>query len=130
MVYNLVKYLLDNSSLTEIYANGFQAKSGDDCLTVKEGPTDERDWFNRQDQTIQILSRAKVKDNARKQLIEIRTLINKKYGLTFPLINVNGVDYPEIKTWACRPVSGIQYAGDDDKGRHVFSVYFDITTTI
>ena len=129
MIYNLYKYLTDNLSSITFYCNGWQEPGEDEAVNIKEASNDDRDWFDRQDTTIVILSRSHNRINARVNALTVYNLIKKKYGLTLPAITVSGTVYPEIKTWAIRPNSGPQYAGDDESGRPLFSFSLEVTTT-
>ena len=128
MIYNLAKYITENSSLT-INVNGFMPSSPDSAVCMNEGSGDERPWFDRKDTLIQILSRATDRTTARKNGYTVYDLIKKKYGLELPSVTVGGVVFSAVTTWGIRPVNTPQYAYDDDNGRAIYSFSVEITTT-
>jgi hypothetical protein len=128
MVYNLVQYIDDNTSLT-LNVNGFQPDSQNDVVSINEGSGDEQPWFDRKDTTIQVLSRATDRTTARKNSYTVYDLIKKKYGLSLPTVVVSGDTYSSLTAWGIRPVNTPQYAYDDDNGRAIYSFTVEITTT-
>lgn len=128
MIYNLVKYIDDNTSLT-VVANGFNPGSPDSAICINEGSGDERPWFDRKDTIVQCVSRAMDPTEARANAYTIYNLIKKKYGLTLPEITVNGIIYAATTGWAIRPVNTPQYAFDDNSGRAVYTFSVEVTTT-
>ena len=128
MIYNLAKYITDNTSLT-INVNGFSPDSPDTVVSVNEGSGNERPWFDRKDTTVQFVSRAVDKTVSRANAYTLYNLIKKKYGLTLPAVTVNSISYPAKTGWAIRPVTSPQYAYDDDSGRSVHTFTVEVTTT-
>lgn len=128
MIYNLVKYIKENTSSLTITANGFQAKSPADCLTVSEGSAEELAWFDRKDTQVQIISRATSGVTARENCYTVYNLVKKKYGINLPSVTVSGTVYADVKTYAIRPVNPPQYVADDENGRPQYSFTIDITT--
>lgn len=128
MIYNLVKYITNNTSLT-VSTNGFNPTSPDTAVCINEGSGDERPWFDRKDTIVQCISRAGDPTVARANAYTVYNLIKKKYGLTLPAVTVNSITYPSLTGWAIRPVNTPQYAYDDDSGRAVFTFSVEVTTT-
>lgn len=128
MIYNLVKFITDNSSLV-INTNGFNPSSPDNAICINEGSGNEQPWFNRKDTIVQVISRATDKTESRANAYEVYDLIKKKYGLTLPAVTVNSVVYPAITGWAIRPVNTPQYAFDDKAGRANYTFTVEVTTT-
>lgn len=87
-------------------------------------------WFNRRDELVQVLCRAKKRLTAQANAESVYNLIKKKYGLSLPALTTSGgAVYPGIKTWAIRPVNTPQFVGDDDGGRALVSFSVEVTTT-
>ena len=128
MIYNLAKYITNNSSLT-INVNGFSPSSPDDTICINEGSGNERPWFDRKDTLVQFVSRSMDKTTSRKNAYTIYNLIKKKYGLTLPAVTVGSDTYAATTGWAIRPVNSPQYAFDDDAGRVNYTFTVEITTT-
>jgi len=127
LIYNLVKYLVDGNPGLSYCANGFKENSPDDCTSVNEGQGIEQSWYNREDITIQVVSRALKGTTARINNKSSYNLIKKKYGLTLPEVTVESVVYPAVKTWAIRPVTTPTYIGDDENGRPMYTFNVEIT---
>lgn len=128
MIYNLVEYISDNTSLT-LTTNGFQPDGQDNIVCINEGSGNERPWFDRKDTTVQILSRATDKTTARTNSYTVYNLIKKKYGLTLPSVTIGSETFSAVTAWGIRPVNTPQYAYDDDNGRAIYSFSVEITTT-
>jgi hypothetical protein len=128
MIYNLAKYITNNSSLT-IVVNGFTPSSPNSTVCMNEGSGDERPWFDRTDTLVQFISRATDKTESRSNAYEIYDLIKKKYALALPEVTVGSTTYPAVTGWAIRPVSTPQYAFDDDAGRANYTFTVEVTTT-
>jgi hypothetical protein len=113
-----------------IVANGFQAGSPDDVVNIQRGAGTERPWFDRKDELVQVMTRAKNKVTAINTADSVYNLIRKKYGKTFPsATTAGGTVYPAIKAWAIRPVNTPQYIGDDDRGLALVVFTVEVTTT-
>lgn len=128
MIYNLVKYITNNTSLT-IIANGFNPNSPDTAISINEGSGIEQSWFDRKDTIVQCVSRSMDKTVSRANAYTIYNLIKKKYKLTLPSVTVNTVVYAQTTGWGIRPVNTPQYAYDDDSGRSVYTFSVEVTTT-
>jgi hypothetical protein len=130
MIYNLAQYLRDNLAGLVIVVNGFSQDTVADANCLNLGSGFEQPWFDRQDTLVTVYSRAISGPTAYYQNNKIYDLIKKRYGIILPAITVDGVIYPEVKTWAIRPVNRPQYAYDDDEKRPTYMFSVDITTTI
>ena len=128
MIYNLVEYIDNNTSLT-LNCNGFNPDSPDETVCINEGSGNERPWFDRKDALVQFVSRARNKITSRSNAYTIYNLVKKKYHLTLPEVTIGSTTYPEITGWAIRPVEVPQYAYDDDSGRAVYTFTVEVTTT-
>jgi hypothetical protein len=128
MIYNLVKYITNNTSLT-IVANGFNPTTPDTAISVNEGSGIEQPFFDRKDTVVQCVSRAMDKTESRANAYTIYNLIKKKYALTLPEVTVNSVVYSAVTGWGLRPVGTPSYAYDDDSGRSVYTFSVEVTTT-
>lgn len=126
MIYNLAKYITNNTSLT-INVNGFSPSSPDSTISVNEGSGDEMPWFDRVDTIVQFVSRATDKVEARSNAYTIYNLVKKKYGLILPEVTVSSVVYPELTGWGLRPVNTPQYAYDDESGRANYTFSIEVT---
>lgn len=128
MIYNLVEYINQNTSLN-LDCNGFKPNSPDQSVSINEGSGDEQPWFDRVDTTVQCVSRARDKTDARVNAYEVYNLIKKKYGLELPEVTVKSTTYPAVTGWGIRPITTPQYAYDDDSGRAIYTFSVEVTTT-
>lgn len=128
MIYNLVKYITDNTSLT-INCNGFSPDSPNDTVCVNEGSGDEQPWFDRVDTMVQVVSRSADKVTSRVNAYTVYNLIKKKTQLTLPAVTVASTLYPAVTGWGIRPVNTPAYAYDDENGRPIYTFTVEVTTT-
>jgi len=128
MIYNLAKYITNNTSLT-INVNGFSPSSPDETICINEGSGKEMPWFDREDTLVQFVSRSTDKVTARENAYTIYNLIKKRYGLTLPEVTIGSTIYTEVTGWGLRPVNKPQYAFDDENGRANYTFTIEVTTT-
>ncbi len=130
MIYNLIEYIKTNVS-RETYnyvANGWQKNTPDNAISINDGGGDLPQWFDRNDFSIQIMSRGQDKTVAKTQIMDTYSIINKKFGLILPEVTVGGELYPQVKTWKIVAAQLPGFIGNDENGRALFSVNFIITT--
>lgn len=129
MIYNLAQYLITNFPLYNFVVNGSAISSAEDVIDVLDNGGDDSHYIDRQDAAVQIMSRSQVSKTASSVMInDIYNLIKNVFGLTLPAVTVDGVLYPEVKTWRIVPVQRPGYIGSDEVGRFLYS--FNVTITI
>lgn len=128
MIYNLVSYLSSQLSNYNYVVNGWQQGTPDNALMVSESNGDAADWIDRNDFFVQIMSRSQNKTVAKKQLQDTYNILQKKFGLTLPSVTIGSDNYPEVKTWKIVALQLPGFIGNDENGRALFSVNFNITT--
>lgn len=126
--YNLASYLKTAFPSIGFEVNGYRASAPNDCVKIDATGGIPNHYFDRQDYTVQITSRAEDKTIAKKNIYLIYNAINDKFGLTLPEETVGGENFPVIKTWRIIGVNTPSSVGSDENGKHLFSVNFIITT--
>jgi len=128
MIYNLVQYLIVNLPLINFVANGFGPDSEQDIIMVSETGGDVQHWIDRTDWAVQVISRAKNMNIARKNAYSVYNLLKNKLEFMLPEVTVDEVVYPAVKTYQTSPLQSPGYLGADEKHLEMFSFNLTITT--
>ena len=128
MIYNLVQYLIVELPLINFISNGFNPDSEQDAVMLSESGGDPKHWFSRTDWAIQIISRGKDTNIARKNIYSVYDLLKNKLELILPEVTVDEIIYPAIKTYQMSPVQSPGYLGADEKHLEMFSFNLTVTT--
>jgi len=128
MIYNLVQYLIVNLPLINFVANGFDPDSEQDIIMMSETGGEVKHWIDRTDWAVQVISRAKSMNTARKNAFSVYNLLKNKLEFMLPEVTVDGVVYPTIKTYQTSPLQPPGYLGADEKHLEMFSFNLTITT--
>lgn len=128
MIFNLVELFSITFPTFNFVANGWQVGSANDSIAVSEGGGDADMQIDRKDFFIQLMSRAQDKTIAKSRLLDAFNLIQKKFGLILPAAEVGSDKFPAVKTWKIVALQLPGFIGNDENGRALFSVNFNITT--
>jgi len=128
MIYNLAQYLIVNLPLIKFVVNGFSPDSSQDEIMVSETGGEPQHWYERTDWAVQILSRAKNVNTAKKQIDDVYNKLKNRFGLLLPQVTIDGVLYPAVKTYQISPIQTPGYLGADEENIEMFSFNLTITT--
>lgn len=121
MIYNLVQYLIEQFPDISFVAEALNSKSPEDCIVVKDsgGTTDH--YTGRPDITVQFLARSKNNWTARFNVGRVYDKLKNRIGLLLPEVTVNGVVYPELKTYRIVPIQRFGYIGTTSENYQMYS---------
>jgi hypothetical protein len=128
MIYNLVEYCSVQLPSINFTANGFNPDSPIECVAISQTGGDPAPWYDRNDYSVQILSRASSAPVAKENADSVFNLLKKRFGLQLPSVTVNSILYPAITTyqfvWRQEP----SYIGADDENLEMWSFNLTVTT--
>jgi len=128
MIYNLAQYLIVNLVTIKFVVNGFSPDSDQDEIMISETGGEPQHWYDRTDWAVQILSRGKSVNVAKKQIEDVYEKLKNRLGLLLPEITVDGVVYPAIQTYQISPIQTPGYLGANEENMEMFSFNLTITT--
>jgi len=128
MIYNLAQYLIVNLATINFVVNGFSPDSDQDEIMISETGGEPQHWYNRTDWAVQILSRGKNVNTAKKNIESVYNLLKNKLGLLLPQVTVGGILYPAIQTYQISPIQTPGYLGSNEENMEMFSFNLTITT--
>ena len=129
MIYNLAQYLIVNLATINFVVNGFSPDSNQDEIMISETGGEPQHWYDRTDWTVQVLSRAKNVNTAKKQIDDVYEKLKNKIGLSLPEVTVAGVVYPAVQTYQISPIQTPGYLGANEENMEMFSFNLIVTTT-
>ena len=127
MIYNLTEYLVNELATINFTSNGFKKGSPHNVVAVNEAGGLPNSQHDRNDFSVQIMSRGDDNPTSRKQAWDVFNKIQKKFGLTLPMATVKGETYPAVKTWKIVANADPGYIGNDVNGLPLFSTNYTIT---
>ncbi len=128
MIYNLVQYLVVQLPALDFVADGFGPNSPVEATTIKNTGGNVDHWYNRSDDAIQILSRAKDTVTAYYNINLVYELLKNRYHLELPSVTVKSILYAAIQTYQISPVQKPGYIGSDDENLEMYSFNITVTT--
>lgn len=129
MIYNLAQYLIVNLPTINFVVNGFSPDSNQDEVMISETGGEPQHWYNRTDWTVQILSRGKNVNVAKKQIDDVYEELKNKFGLLLPEVIIGGVVYSAIQTYQISPIQTPGYLGANEENMEMFSFNLIVITT-
>lgn len=128
MIYNLAQYLVVNLTSIDFVTNGFSPDSEQDQVMISETGGEPQHFYRRTDWAVQVLSRARTVDTAKRNITSVYNLLKNKFGILLPQVVVDGVTYPAIQTYQISPVQAPSYLGVTEENLEMFSFNLTITT--
>ena len=126
MIYNLSKFITDETSITPI-TNGNDASVTSDSVLLIQTGGEYRPVIKTQYFTAQVLALFHSRVESFANITEIYNALNDRYGIDLPEVIVGSVTFPEVHTSKIVALQTPGYIGTDDNGRHMWSVNFMIT---
>ena len=131
MIYNLSKYISNNSSIIPVTNGRDPNITGDQVFLIETGGGDSSRGL-KVDTTVQIIGRSDDRVYARSLTLDVFDLLNNRFDITLPAVTVNSkggsVVHPAVKVAQMIPLQRPGYIGTDNNGLHEYSVNFQITT--
>lgn len=128
MIYNLAQYLIEKLTTINFVVNGFSPDSKQDEVMISETGGEPQHWHNRTDWAVQILSRGKNVNVAKKQIDDVYEELKNRIGLLLLQATVGGVIYPAVQTYQISPIQTPGYLGANEENMEMFSFNLTITT--
>jgi hypothetical protein len=131
MIYQFVNYLKTTFPTEIIYTNGRIKLAGQqeipdrNVLVMETGGT-EKPWCQRDNATIQILSRDFDVTKSRKLAYDIFEDITSRFGLILPGVTVAGTAYPDLQVSQISAIQLPYCLGADEAGRIEYTTNYQI----
>ena len=126
--FNLKQYLINEIPAITFISNGYSPNSPQECVAVIGTGGSTQHNFDRTDWSVQILSRADSKFQARRNSYDVYEKLKNRFGLTLPAVTVGGVLYESFIAWQIIPIQVPGYIGADNNSREMFSFNITLTT--
>lgn len=128
-VYNLMQYFKDNFSSYNYAVNGAHSSSPNDLIIINDTTSVPANWIDRCDYTFQIFSRSKSPLNAKQQIKDIFSIVDRYFDVTLPATTVtlddgSSVELSEVKAYQMIPLQRPHWFGYDQNGfaKYVFNL--------
>jgi hypothetical protein len=127
MIYNLSKYISNNSSIVPS-TNGFDEEYPELQVAIIERGGSETPIIGTGNYSVQVISRDKSRLTSKQLIQVVYNLLSNRFNLDLPEVTVDGTLYPALTLAGSvsRQLPG--YIGTDEEGRHRWSTNFAITT--
>jgi len=127
MIYNLAKYIDDNTTI-DLITNGYNpATEGDGVNIILSGGSDDSRGL-KIDDNVQFLSRSTDQVTAYELIREVFDLLKNRFKILLPEVTVKNKVYPAVEVSQMLPRQTPGYIGTNNNGLHQWSVNFQITT--
>lgn len=127
MIYNLAAYIESKlPSLVTVY-DDFTASSPEDCTLIKETGGVPSHYIDKEDRTVQCVSRYSDYRAAKSASTSIYDILRQQFHIELPAVTLDGIAYPAVKAWRILPMQVPTYIGTTENGKHLYSVNFIVT---
>jgi hypothetical protein len=127
MIYNLFEFLKAQFPAYVFIVDGWENDDPVESNLIKQTGGDVAHWYDRQDFTVQFMSRSKSKVQAKQRADAVFTFLRNRFGCILPETTVESVFYPALTAAQISPLQNPGYIGSDQNRDHMYSVNFQIT---
>lgn len=126
-LYNLAAYIESKIPGIVLVYDDFTEASPEECTLIRDTGGTSSDDLDREDHSVQCLSRFFNKLAGKAALDSVYDLLRKQFHITLPEVTLDGVTYPAVVAWRILARQTPTCIGVDENVKSLHSVNFVVT---